>query len=379
MNNPIPESEFGSPFDEPARKIFSRLFVWGALFLVLYILRSFFLLIFLTFVFSYVLARMTERLRHRISHRTLRVVLVTLAFLGVLLAVGAFIVPNLRNQAQLFASQSTTYIKRLDQQVSQLGESFPQFAEMFPAPSSNGTESFSWANSPTVKILRSLVGEAGEQHDDSGGLKEALRTLSQFGSGLLGMASAFLLSLLFSFLIVLDLPNLTSAVNRLRDSSLRFVYDEVAPGLSKFGSVLGRALEAQLVIAFCNTILTVLGLYVLGLGKNVAFIAVIVFLCSFIPVAGVFISSAPICLMALEEYNVQMMFVAAGLITAIHMIETYILNPRIYGHHLKMNPVLVLIILTVGGKLFHIWGLVLGVPVCTYIFSHAIRPRNRAA
>jgi predicted PurR-regulated permease PerM len=36
---------------------------------------------------------------------------------------------------------------------------------------------------------------------------------------------------------------------------------------------------------------------------------------------------------------------------------------------MRINPVIVLFILTIGAKLFHIWGLVLGVPICTYIFG----------
>lgn len=381
MSSTASDPDFDSPFEQPLQKILPRIFVWGMLFLVLYILRSFFLLIFLTFVFSYVLARMSDRLAAKIPPRTLRVVLVTLVFLGILWAIGAFIIPNLRAQAETFASQFSTYIRRLDQQLLVLEQSYPQFGHFLPTPTHH-PDSPDWnlGSSPTVKIAQSLFGnESQSTEGDASTLKETVRALSQLGSGLVGIASAFLLSLLFSFLIVLDLPNLTKSVQGLRETSVRFVYDEVAPGISKFASVLGRALEAQLLIAILNTILTVLGLYLLGLSKNVAFIAVIVFLCSFIPVAGVFISSAPICLMALEEYGVHMMFVAAGLITVIHMIEAYILNPRIYGHHLHMNPVLVLIILTIGGKLFHVWGLVLGVPVCTYIFGHAIRPRRNTS
>ena len=61
------------------------------------------------------------------------------------------------------------------------------------------------------------------------------------------------------------------------------------------------------------------------------------------------------------------------LITLIHMAEAYVLNPRIYSQHLELNPVFVLIILTVAGKLFHVWGLILGLPVCTYFFNYAIR------
>ena len=186
-----------------------------------------------------------------------------------------------------------------------------------------------------------------------------------------------MLALLFSFLIVLDLPKLSRGVQDLRNTRLQFIYEEVAGTITRFATVMGRAFEAQIVIALLNTLLTAIGIYILGIGENVAFLSVIVFLCSFIPVAGVFISSVPICLLALQGSGLQGLFLSIGLITVIHMIEAYILNPRIYGHHLRINPVLVLIILTIGGKLFHVWGLILGVPVCTYVFGHAIRMSER--
>jgi predicted PurR-regulated permease PerM len=68
---------------------------------------------------------------------------------------------------------------------------------------------------------------------------------------------------------------------------------------------------------------------------------------------------------------------AVILIVVAHMVEAYILNPRIYGHHLRMNPVVVLMILTMSGRLFSVWGLILGVPICTYIFGHAIQYQNK--
>ena len=57
----------------------------------------------------------------------------------------------------------------------------------------------------------------------------------------------------------------------------------------------------------------------------------------------------------------------------MHVVEAYILNPKIYGEKLKINPVLVLIILTVSGKLFGVWGLLLSLPIYTYVFGHAIK------
>jgi predicted PurR-regulated permease PerM len=142
--------------------------------------------------------------------------------------------------------------------------------------------------------------------------------------------------------------------------------------LKHFSRVLGQALEAQFFIALINSVLTAIGITLIGLGSHVAFLSVIVFLCSFIPVAGVFISSFPICLIALQMLGLNTMFLAIIMIVIIHLIEGYILNPRIYGSHMRLNPVIVLFILTIAGKLFHFWGLVLGVPVFSYILGHAI-------
>jgi predicted PurR-regulated permease PerM len=187
------------------------------------------------------------------------------------------------------------------------------------------------------------------------------------------IASAFLLALLFSFLIVFDLPGLTEQVRSLEQTRLKFIYEEVADGIYNFSRVLGQAFEAQFFIALMNTLLTAIGIFIIGLGNHVAFLSMIVFLCSFVPVVGVFISSAPICLIALQLMGLKTMFFAIILIIVIHLIEGYILNPRIYGSRMRINPVIVLFILTIAGKLFHIWGLVLGVPVFSYISGHAIQ------
>jgi predicted PurR-regulated permease PerM len=177
---------------------------------------------------------------------------------------------------------------------------------------------------------------------------------------------------LFSFLIVLDLPKLSRSIEGLSNTKIGFIYDEVSDNLAGFGRVLGRALEAQLFIAICNTILTAIGIWMMGL-QNLPVLSAIVFFCSFIPVAGTFISSTPICLLALTADGVGAMLLAIVLICVIHAIETYVLNPQIYGHHMHMNPVLVLIVLTIGGKLFGVWGLLLGIPIVNYFFRHAIR------
>jgi predicted PurR-regulated permease PerM len=136
---------------------------------------------------------------------------------------------------------------------------------------------------------------------------------------------------------------------------------------------MGKSLSAQATIALFNTAFTAGIIHYLGLGEKAFFLSLIVLVCGLIPVAGVFISSLPICLMVLQDQGPGMVIVAILGIWIVHLIETYILNPKIWGHHLHINPVLVLIILTVSGKLFGVWGLILGLPLSKYIFGYAIQ------
>lgn len=383
----------------------TRLLVWMILFGLLYLLGSFFTLIFLTFVFAYLQSGIVDVLAKRVRHLRVPMVFLTgTLFLSVIIAVTVFLAPQVYQQAAGFAKGFGVYMQRLDVELLDLAEKYPLLQEAIPelrkpAPTPVATSTApAWAmpgqpnpppaaptpaprtfsETPSGALLELLSG-AGDSASGRDVIKAGLDRLANISRQTAGMLATFLLALLFSFLIVLDLPRLSASVRELENTRLRFIYVEAADNIYQFGKVLGHAMQAQFYIAIVNTFLTAVGLHLMGLGNDVAFLSVIVFLCSFIPVAGVFISSVPICLIALNAGGVNLVLLAIGMITFIHMVEGYILNPLIYGARLRLNPVIVLIILTVGGKLFHIWGLILGLPVCTYLFSYAIRYREGEA
>jgi predicted PurR-regulated permease PerM len=405
-----PETEQTSKLPPPWDRIFSlgtRTFVWALLLGILYILRPFLLLVFLTFVFAYVQAHGVDGLQHRIKNRALRVSIVGLVFLGTIVATVLALAPQIERQAATLVANYPTYIANADREINEKLRENPQAWEYLrqvtarSAPLPPMTGPGPWASGYVMpdtegtwqpprfdpgamkapfsepRLIGYLVDNVLHGNENSGAEKSGLRALEtalNVGSSVLGYISSFLLAVLFSFLIVLDLPKLRRNVNGLAGTKLGFIYEEVADNIATFAKVLGRALEAQLFIAVANTVLTAMGIWVLGIG-NIPVLSAIVFLCSFIPVAGVFISSTPICLLALQDPTggFGLMLMTIAMILIVHAVETYILNPRIYGHHMRMNPVLVLIVLTIGGKLFGVWGLVLGIPIVNYVFRHAIR------
>lgn len=353
--------------------VLTRVFVWGMFFATLYVLNAFLLLLFLTFVFSYILNNGAHRLEPYIKSRTWRVVLFSGFFLSILTAAILYLTPRVIDQAENFSNQLGVYTQRIDREILDMTQRYPMVnhvLQRFNTPEDSSAS----LPSPTTFLLKLVVGlGGGDKEDPRQAVLDLLGSMRHIGINIISTASAFLLALLFSFLIILDLPKLKVDVGGLRDTRLRFIYEEMSGSIQSFGLVLGQAFEAQFMIAAVNTALTASGLYFLGLGPHAAFLSVITFLFSFVPVAGVFISSIPICLIALQVADLQVMLAAICLIFSIHLIEGYILNPQIYGNRMRINPVIVLIILTIGGKLFHFWGLILGVPICTYLFGHAIR------
>jgi predicted PurR-regulated permease PerM len=181
------------------------------------------------------------------------------------------------------------------------------------------------------------------------------------------------LTIIFSFMLVWGLPGIKKGLSQLEDSRISEMWAEVAPSIAQFGRLLGRAFEAQTMIAAVNTIITFVGMQIIGI-PGAFVLSVPVFLCSFIPVAGVFISTAPIALVGLfmAGGGVGKFIAVVIMVTVAHVIEAYILNPRIYGHHMKMNPLAVLGILLIAEHSVGVWGLVIAIPLSTYVWRHVI-------
>jgi len=222
--------------EQPLPSIVIKTGVWVGFAAVLYLLRSFFLLIFLTFVFSYIQRSAELKLQKYIPRRGMRVVFVGICFLGIIVGLGSLIAPKVIEQTKLFVTKYPVYIERLDREIIEIAKDYPVLSEALPDPSATPERG---AYSPTGEILQQITGINHSRGGDS--IANAIATIKEVGTSALGFGSAFLLSLLFAFLIVFDLPNLTAAAKSLRDTKLNFIYDEVATSVYDFCVVLGRA------------------------------------------------------------------------------------------------------------------------------------------
>jgi len=377
-----------------------RSVIWAIFFGLLWVLRDFFGLVFLTFVLAFAAAPLAEFGNQRLRMR--QGLSLSLVYLLFLLAIGSFV----RFVAPDIASEANRLIGNLPQIEQSMVNAKNNLLEQYPSMRQplNGflrsaleddfiveldealaTERVRLGLDETV-LLQSLEtgGEPGsavsqylrkqDQLLVSALMTEQFQHIRQLAPAAINMVyrgvATTLLALLFSFLLLMDLGRIKHGVGRLRNSRVGDFYEEAAMPVVRFGLLLGRSLEAQAMIAVINTLLTLVGLWILDI-PLMAMLSAIVFVCSFIPVLGVFISTTPIVLVALNAGGLSLSFGVIGLIVIIHAVEAYLLNPFIYGRHLKLNPVLTVMILYAGYHVFGLWGMLLGVPVARY-FLHDV-------
>lgn len=331
-------------------RINRRALIWLALFGLIYILRDFFALIFLTFlIVSFTLPLINYLKREtRVPRKVIIVAVYLFIFIGLCAAI-RYVVPKVTSEALTVAHELVGLRERVDKARYDLVSQNPSLK---PAVDFVYQLDFNWEG------YVNKVKEQGQNY------------LRDFAALALAAISTIFLSLLFAFLIVLDLTRLREEVRKLGRSRLHDFYEQSAEPVVRFAAVIARSFRAQAMIAVVNTVLTLTGFMVLGL-PNVALLSIIVFFFSFVPVLGVFISTVPAVLVALNSGGYVLGLKVIAFVTVIHMIEAYILNPLIYGQHLKLNPVVVLIILYVGHHFFGVWGMLLGVPVA-YYFIHYV-------
>lgn len=370
--------------------------IWIALAAILWLLRDFFGLVFLIFVlafFAMPAARwMNERLR--LPYRAALVVLYLL-FLGALAGFGRFVTPNVVNEGTRLVANLGAIQERLIELDQRFAEEYPALHQPFSGYMRGLLDTEASARLNQQLTERRLALETQWPGDDEmaefrrrelmlaeeqmliksvfAEQAERLRAYTPQAINFIYKATATTgLALLFSFLILLDMQRLQRFVQSLQGSRLHDFYVETAGPVVRFAQVVGQGLRAQAMIALTNTVLTLMGLLLLGI-PSIAVLSVIVFFCSFIPVLGVFISTVPIVLVALNSGGIELAVWSVVMIVVIHAIEAYGLNPLIYGKTLKLNPVLTLIVLFAAYHAFGIWGMLLGVPTARYLLSDVLR------
>lgn len=141
--------------------------------------------------------------------------------------------------------------------------------------------------------------------------------------------------------------------------------DKVKSLLRKIEDKLGAWLHGQLLLSAVVGILVYIGLVLLGVEFALP-LAIIAGLLEVVPVIGPIISAIPAILVGL---TVSPLFAAliGGLYLAVQQIENQIIVPQVMKRAVGLNPLLVILAVSIGGRLLGIAGALLAVPIAVVI------------
>lgn len=228
-----------------------------------------------------------------------------------------------------------------------------------------------WNTSSPAKFIRHEL----ETHLSG----NASGTMESMLASLLNVPLDICTAMLLSFLICIDFPAMRRAIQRLRNTWLREVYDEIVPALSSLAKLIGTSMYAQGLIALCNAVLVFIGLTYFGV-EHALLLSMAVFLLCLIPTLGMIISWVLIVIVALIQPGGGFLLAikVTSLVAVVVVLETFVFSPRILGKMMELHPVLIIAILPIAHSFFGIWGLLLAIPVAVFIINEVIFKAERA-
>lgn len=274
--------------------------------------------------------------KHKIP-KGLMVIVIYLVFFAVAIVSSALIVPPLVQQIQQVGGISQIIGSSLHV-LSSIVETLRSFSEQHGLVG-NVTEG-----------LASLVGQLSRA---GGGLVETLTAL--FG-GIIGLV----IVLVMAFYMVVEDREAISLFHNFMPRS----YQEISAAiLSQVEEKMGYWLYGQIFLSVFMGILYYVGLLILGVPSPLA-LALFGAFTEFIPYLGPMLGGIPIIIVALSVSPVKALLVL-GFMILMQQLENQILVPKVMQRAVGINPIVSIVAVLVGAKLFGIVGVLLAIPVAT--------------
>jgi putative heme transporter len=96
-------------------------------------------------------------------------------------------------------------------------------------------------------------------------------------------------------------------------------------------------------------------------------LAVLVFMGSFVPYVGAFVSGLVALLVAFADGGWELALAVLGVVLLVQFVEGTFLQPLIQSRSVHLHPAVVLLAVAAGGSLFGIAGAYLAVPVTAVV------------
>ncbi|HEY5560481.1 MAG TPA: AI-2E family transporter [Clostridiaceae bacterium] len=194
--------------------------------------------------------------------------------------------------------------------------------------------------------------------------KYAVKFFTSLGMGTYNVLIALVLSLFF----MMEKKKVFEFTRRFKTTKIGGVYKYLVYFGNNFSNSFGKVIQAQILIAFINSILSVIALWIMGFNQ-LLLLAVLIFLFSLIPVAGVFISLIPLSFVAYSMGGFKEIIYVLIMICLLHTLEAYVLNPKLMSSKTDLPVFYVFMTLLISENFMGVWGLIIGIPLFMFLLD----------
>lgn len=214
------------------------------------------------------------------------------------------------------------------------------------------------------KYLNSLLSKIDIKSYIKSGLNASIQLASDIGKWGINIFISIMLSMFF----LLEKRTVIKFMKKFESSKISGIYKYLVYFGKNFLNSFGKVMQAQILIALINTVLSVVTLYILNF-QQLLTLGFMIFVLSLIPVAGVIISLIPLSIIAFNIGGLTKVVYVLIMVAVIHCIESYILNPKLMSSKVKIPIFFTFIVLIVSQHILGMWGLLIGIPLFMFILD----------
>ncbi|MGW5351879.1 AI-2E family transporter [Streptomyces sp. NPDC004031] len=173
------------------------------------------------------------------------------------------------------------------------------------------------------------------------------------------LLTGMLLAMFSTLFLLYDGPNIWNWVLRLFPEAAR---EPLAGAGPRAWRTLTLYVRGTVIVALIDAICIGIGIFFLGVPMAVP-LAVVIFLCSFVPLVGAVASGFIAVVVALVTEGPFIALMVLAVVLAVQQIEGHILQPFILGRAVRVHPLAVVLSVAAGSLVAGIGGAVVAVPL----------------
>ena len=282
--------------------------------------------------------------------KPISIILSYFIFILIIVALLAFVIPELANSIAKFVNNWSTYIEQFQKMVNDITVKYDFDSvdiNSFVASFSNNIEQFA---NKALTYIGNMVPQ-----------------VVSFMSNIVSFMFNIIMAVVISANILVYKEKLISQISRTVKVSLPKLYDKLAKLAVVTSDTFRRYISGQCIEALILGGLCYIGMIIFRFDYALL-ISTVIAVTALIPVAGAYIGGAvAFILLAIISPVKAVMFIVY--LVVLQQIETNLIYPRVVGSSLELPGIWVIFAVTVGGGAFGILGIMFAVPVMSVAYK----------